>query len=685
MRLTKDQLYKPYGANSGPTAVAAATTAANVSIADSGSLIDATTVEGALAELATEMAVIPSVTTHANADGAGGTNEPATNKVHNAAAVELADAGTLYAASDVEAGLAEAMTVHNAHKNADGAGGTSAPATNKSHNAAAVGIIDSATKFAAADVEAALLELYTTHADHLNADGAGGTNPPATNMVHNAAAIEIADTGGMFVSATVEGALAEAAQKVDLNKHISDWQIDEFPMRQSWYRNVRCDNTLSSSVGTQITIATVDTTNGTLSGVAYDGFITVNWLPFRPNIYAPDSGFEWAFLDLDHHNTSEPDRTGDYTLRCKIIGGVYADKKLYYKVDYGSEGDLTVGSPILIYNPHEQGNGWEWINNGNYIIGPGASGTWRDLYVVCNGIFRHSGGYFVMIVTGWKSGSPKTSSIGAFQSTDLLTWTVMNSDAAFAVPSVADSWRYAKFEGGAGVHYLEHEDRYFLIVGGKTAAGRNTIGWVKFDENLANVEYATDEVVTRTATYDHYYPSVVHYGGKWRLTYTVDEAPVDVYSWKYKEAFSNRPEGPYTSPTDMFSDLATMKTNNGLFCSSHFTAISPFTWRGRLYAFAYGCSKYNYSGNKGNLEAGLLYWNERLATPAWEIDPRSPILFNAMYASSTLWGATNFTWQNDHIGGWLQFYAWQNYLYLYHGGSAGTDSYKLCARKLQLT
>lgn len=224
-----------------------------------------------------------------------------------------------------------------------------------------------------------------------------------------------------------------------------------------------------------------------------------------------------------------------------------------------------------------------------------------------------------------------------------------------------------------------------MIVGGKTAAGRNTIGWVKFDENLGNVEYATAEAVARTSTYDHYYPSVVHYGGKWRLTYTVDDDPTDVYLWTYKEAFSNRPEGPYTDPADMFADLSTMKTNDGLFCSSHFTAISPFTWRGRLYAFAYGCSKYNYSGNKGNLEAGLLYWNERLATPKWEIDPRSPIIFNAMYAdASVLWGS-GFTWQNDHIGGWLQFYAWQNYLYLYYGGSAGTDTYKLCARKLQLT
>lgn len=47
------------------------------------------------------------LTDHENADGAGGDDTPATNKVHNAAAIELKDSAGRFSASDVEAGLAE--------------------------------------------------------------------------------------------------------------------------------------------------------------------------------------------------------------------------------------------------------------------------------------------------------------------------------------------------------------------------------------------------------------------------------------------------------------------------------------------------------------------------------------------------------------------------------------------------
>lgn len=48
---------------------------------------------------------------HVNANGAGGTSTPATNKVHNAAAIAVTDAGGLLTATDVEAALAEIKTL----------------------------------------------------------------------------------------------------------------------------------------------------------------------------------------------------------------------------------------------------------------------------------------------------------------------------------------------------------------------------------------------------------------------------------------------------------------------------------------------------------------------------------------------------------------------------------------------
>lgn len=46
---------------------------------------------------------------------------------------------------------------------------------------------------------------------HTNADGAGGTSTPATNMIHNAAAVGIADAGNRITATTVEAALQELA------------------------------------------------------------------------------------------------------------------------------------------------------------------------------------------------------------------------------------------------------------------------------------------------------------------------------------------------------------------------------------------------------------------------------------------------------------------------------------------
>ena len=636
MRLTKDQLFKPYstGAAGTSTTVAVAADAEDVAIADSGSLIDATDVEGALQELATDIAAIPSVANHVNADGAGGTNEPATNKVHNASAIELADTGSLYAAADVEAGIAEAMTVHNAHK---------------------------------------------------NADGAGGSATPAANMAHNAAALGIADAGSLFTAANVEAALQEEAAKRIQSKHFFSYAADEFPMQQCWYRNHSCDNTKSTSDSTPITIATINTTNGTFSGVSYDGYITLSYVPYRTTLFSPTTGEEWAMMDLEYQDGgAEPSRTGDYTLRCKIIGGVYADKKLYYVVDYGAEGSLTVGDKVLLYNPHYSACGWDFLNSGSYLFSYAGSG-WRSKYVYPGGVFKHSDGTYRMIINGVNS-STNVVSIGAASSPDLVTWTALNSDAAYFTPSGSAGWRHTSIATGSGLYYLDYEQRYYLVCNGKDSSGRSTLGWIKFDENFANIEYATDEPITRTAAYDHWYPSVCKYGGRWILTYTLDDSPADIGNWVWKQAYANRPEGPYGTPSDIFgaSDWSSMQANDGLFCSSHFTDIMPFIWRGRMYALCFGCSQWNASGNRANALMGLLYWNEREGTPRWDIDPRSPIFFNAVYASANLWGS-NYTWQNDHLGGRICLYQENQYTYFFFSGASGTDSYRVMGRRLQLS
>ena len=724
MRLTKDQLYRPsvqvgssvsttttdisnhVNAKGDGTEAQPPTNkvhhAAAIAIADAGSLITATDVEGALQEIAQSAGSVD-LSAHVNANGSGGSSIPPTNKVHNAAAIAIADANSRITATDVENSIQElagsgrtSETIKGnadnltSHKNANGSGGSSTPPTNKVHNAAAIAIADAGGLITATDVEGALQEIAQSAGSvdlsaHVNANGSGGSSTPPTNKVHNAAAIAIADANSRITATDVEGALQEKSLEIVKAFHSFDMADDDFPVRQCWLRNSQADNTLSTSVGTPITITSVSNTNGTFGGVAYDGYVDLSWIPYRTNLLSPVSGHEWAMIDLAYHDGgAEPGRTGDYTERYKIIGGDYANKRLYYVVSYGTETNLTTGHKVLLYNPWEEGNGWEWLNSGNYLIGNGSAGSWRDLFVDGGPIFQRSDGVYIMLVSGRKNGSPKHSQIGAFQSSDLVSWSVMNSDQPYFVYAGGTSWRSIDVSCGNGLVYLESEDRYFLICNGLDQNSRNTVGWIKFDENFTNIEYAPAAVL-QSASYNYMFCTVIRTGSTFRLHYVVDEAPVDVYNWKYKWATASNPEGPYSNHVDCWdaTALANIRANDGLWCSSHFTDIRPFLWRGRLWAFGHGCAKWNSAGNRGNLEVGLLYWDERLSTPGWVFDKRSPIFINAMYANTYLWPSLN--WQADHAGGRENLFQKDDYLYFFYGGSNGTDTYKISGRRVKLT
>lgn len=123
-------------------------TAADVAIVDSGALITATDVEGALQELAGASA-------SAHIADAG--------DAHDASAISVADAGGLLTATDVEAALAE--IAGEVDTNTAGLAahiGDSADA----HDASAISILDAANDFTATDVEGALAELQADAETH---------------------------------------------------------------------------------------------------------------------------------------------------------------------------------------------------------------------------------------------------------------------------------------------------------------------------------------------------------------------------------------------------------------------------------------------------------------------------------------------------------------------------------------
>ncbi len=176
-----------------------------VGVEDVAGTLAATDVEAALAEIITLLASV------ANTEGA--------------AMVGVEDVAGTFAATDVEAALAEIITLLASVANTEGA--------------AMVGVEDVAGTFAATDVEAALAEIITLLASVANTEGAAmiGVEDVAGTFAavdveaalaeiitllasvantEGAAMVGVEDVGGLLVATDVEAALAEAMVAIDV-------------------------------------------------------------------------------------------------------------------------------------------------------------------------------------------------------------------------------------------------------------------------------------------------------------------------------------------------------------------------------------------------------------------------------------------------------------------------------------
>lgn len=257
-----------------------------VPITDAAGNYTATDVEGALAEISSNVAAdgdtdssneIQTLALNSNELSISGGNtvtlppdgdSDSTNEIQDAGAVDIADTGGNYTATDVEGALAEIATTVAADGDTDSSneiqtitrtgldvelsngGGTVNVADNDNdplneiQDAGGVDIADSGNNYTSTNVEGALAEIATTVAadgdtdssneiqtlsnnvtglDNVIAlDNGGGSvtvnvadndNDPL-NEIQDASGVDIADAGNNYTSTSVEGALAEIATTV---------------------------------------------------------------------------------------------------------------------------------------------------------------------------------------------------------------------------------------------------------------------------------------------------------------------------------------------------------------------------------------------------------------------------------------------------------------------------------------
>ena len=425
-----------------------------------------------------------------------------------------------------------------------------------------------------------------------------------------------------------------------------------FPVSRQLYRNEEQDNTLDIDDCTPITIESIDTTANT---------ITLSWVPNVDSIFAPGvdpdgttPGWALARCEFDaleksgEAATADPARDGDYVDILLIESGIYSTRTLNYTwINRGggsAEANWIVGDKVYLYNPYV--GKWTWPTGVNPIVEKSGAG-WRQKQVGSGGAFIDGSGDLILLINGWTSGT--LVSTGAFKAdnSDWDSFTVMNSDSAVIVAGGSD-WRQDQIYSGHVIAITDPVYDFICYCTG-TNGSKNEIGYVKFTEDLSSISYSTTEIVDSGAkTVGLMYPSVIYHNGKYRMIYVdKDDTATPDSTWAVREAFSQNPEGPFGIGDAI---IPVYTGNEGSWRSGYCDSYFQFHYKNRLYMLTAGTAVYAASGTRGNRQIGLYYYNENLATPAWQEDKRSPIFINPIYGND-VWPNRNDNWASDHMGG----------------------------------
>ena len=424
-------------------------------------------------------------------------------------------------------------------------------------------------------------------------------------------------------------------------------------------RNNEMDNTLDTTTGTSITVTAIDTTLHT---------ITLSYIPYITSIDNPISGYEWALNRLDSYSATDPSRSGDYADQVLITSVDRTTSQISYDPVniHGVDTDWAAGDKVAFYNPFIYGTGFTYqgeINDGTGIVDA------LD-YVSPGPVFKTSTGTYIMLVNG--STTASGYKVYAYSSSDLVTWTVMNSGSAvFDVSGTASDWRESQIYVSGSVIDL-HIDEHIVYASGYSGTDTKwRIGYILFNDDFTKIEYASGEIIDSSGSSAGLYsPSVIRYGSQWRMLYTDRDDNADPDSstnpWTLKEATSS---SALTTFVYARTVLTGRSTNDGVYWSSHADANLLFIHKGILYALVGATSRYSTSSTGGNRVYGLFSWNGS----SWIEDNRNPIIINAFYGRN-LWSSTIDG--DDHLGGYPCFYINKDtgYLYLFVSGKNATST-----------
>jgi len=304
--------------------------------------------------------------------------------------------------------------------------------------------------------------------------------------------------------------------------------------------------------------------------------------------------------------------------------------------------DLTaweVGDTLVLYNAFLN---YSFVGDqtSDPIISVSGAPAWRSMMTGAGPMFRHSDGRFIMLFIGFEA-SPTRGNIGYVYSTDMVTWTIGNSDnyvyAATNFPlctSVNLTGNCYPVEGSPG-------DYWCLVFYGRTSDSHGVQRIFYFDEDFTTFSYSDPIMADTDLGFGG--GSILKIGSTYHLIYMLITAAVPDRS--INAASSNSLEGPYTNyQTNIVRGV---DANDGMAWSYSTDAPCIFDDGTSIFGLFGAQAQWSKSGTKGNRQYCLL--NRDPGTGVWSADTNGPAFLNPLYYQDII---SAYTWAGDHCGGY---------------------------------
>lgn len=381
------------------------------------------------------------------------------------------------------------------------------------------------------------------------------------------------------------------------------------------------------------------------------------------------AGWVAMLCDEDKTNTTDPTPTGDYLYKefCTI-------DRTAKTLTFAGGVNLTawqVGDNLVLYNCF-----LNYTFVGNQTVGPliniSGAPAWRGYYTVGGGIFKNdSTGHYIWFFTGYTTATPHIGAIGYAWSTDMINWTVGNSDTPiFNASTLPDG--YSVSTTGSIYHLNDGTGRYYCLIAYQKNANhsKNITVLLYFDPALTTFTFSAS-LLDETPDGGCVGSSIVKINGYYHMSYSIQYA-ID-RNREQRVAKSLLLEGPYV---DYQLVAVGTGSNDGVQWSWSADGFSIFNDGLHIFGLFGGFSEWSLSGGKGNRFFCLVNYKSGV----WTVDKSGPVIINPLYYYDL--NAT-YGWADDHTGGYPSIFVNGSDVYMsltMHGRSTGV--YQMALIKL---